>query len=120
MPSYAPRKLTKGFIDDLPYDGTGYLVRDTKVTGLLIAVNKTVKTYKVQRDLWRGQRGRRQLIKTVRLTLGSTEELTLDEARLKAEDRHPPDQARHRSQRAARRTEDRRLDRRDSVRRIRG
>ena len=49
-------------------------------------MNKTCKTYKVQRDLWRGQRGRRQLIKTVRHTSGSTEELTLEQARLKAED----------------------------------
>ena len=61
-------------------------MRDTKVTGLLLAVNKTVKTYKVQRDLWRGQRGRREFIKTVRHTLGTTEELTLEQARLKAED----------------------------------
>jgi integrase len=61
-------------------------VRDTKVTGLMVAVNKHSKSYKVQRDLWEGQRGRRTLIKTVRHTLGTTEDLTLEQARTKAED----------------------------------
>ena len=86
MSSYAPTKLTEGFIKGLPHEEKPYVVRDKKVTGLLVAVNKTCKTYKVQRDLWRGQRGRRQLIKTVRHTIGSTEDLNLDQARLKAED----------------------------------
>jgi integrase len=66
--------------------GTPCLIRDTKVTGLMIAVNKNSKSYKIQRDLWQGQRGRRTLVKTVRHTLGTTDELTLDEARKKAED----------------------------------
>ena len=86
MPRYKPTKLTEGFIKALPLDGSGYVVRDTKVVGLMIAANKSSKTYKVQRDLWQGQRGRRQLVKTVRHTLGSTQELTLDQARLKAEE----------------------------------
>ena len=85
MPRLAPRKLTEAFVKALPL-GEPALVRDTKVTGLLLAVNKRSKTYKVQRDLWRGQRGRRQLVKTVRHTLGTTDELTLEQARLKAED----------------------------------
>lgn len=86
MPTYEPTRLTERFIKDLPLNGSAYVVRDTKVTGLLLAVNKTSKSYKVQRDLWRGQRGRRQLIKTVRHTLGTIDELSLDQARLKAED----------------------------------
>lgn len=86
MPRHKPTKLTEGFIRGLTFDGIGYVVRDTKVVGLLVAVNKTCRTYKVQRDLWRGQRGRRQLIKTVRHTLGSTEDLALDDARAQAED----------------------------------
>ncbi|MFP4043091.1 MAG: integrase arm-type DNA-binding domain-containing protein [Rhodosalinus sp.] len=60
------------------------MVRDAKVTGLLVAVNKTGKSYKVQRDLWQGPRGRRVLVKTVRHTLGGTEEMTLDDARSRA------------------------------------
>ncbi len=85
MPRSEPRKLTEAFIKALPI-GTQILIRDTKVTGLMVAVNKQSKSYKIQRDLWSGQRGRRTLVKTVRHTLGTTEELTLDQARLKAED----------------------------------
>lgn len=81
----APRKLTEAFVKALPL-GAPLLIRDSKVTGLMVAVNKRSKSYKVQRDLWQGQRGRRTLVKTVRHTLGSTEDLTLDQARLKAED----------------------------------
>ncbi len=85
MSNHAPRKLTEGFVQSLQL-GAPTVVRDTKVTGLLLAVNKHSKSYKVQRDLWEGQRGRRTLIKTVRHTLGTTEELTLEQARTKAED----------------------------------
>lgn len=86
MPRYAPQKLTETFIKTLPHDGEGYVVRDTKVTGLLVAVNKSSKSYKVQRDLWQGPRGRRTLVKTVRHTLGSVDDLTLEDARSQAED----------------------------------
>ncbi|WP_323717163.1 tyrosine-type recombinase/integrase [Paracoccus aminovorans] len=68
----------------LKYEGKPAIVRDAKVTGLLVAVNKTGKSYKVQRDLWVGQRGRKVLVKTVRHTLGGTEEMTLDDARSRA------------------------------------
>jgi hypothetical protein len=50
----------------------------------MVAVNKSSKSYKVQRDLWTGQRGRRRKVKTVRRTLGTTQELTLDDARTRA------------------------------------
>lgn len=79
-----PEKLTEGYIRGLKFEGKAATVRDAKVTGLLVAVNKTGKSYKVQRDLWQGQRGRRTLVKTVRHTLGTTEELTLEEARTRA------------------------------------
>ena len=85
MPRTDPRKLTEAFVKALPL-GRSCLVRDTKVTGLMIAVNKSSKSYKVQRDLWQGQRGRRTLVKTVRHTLGSADDLTLEDARHKAED----------------------------------
>lgn len=86
MDTYAPQKLTEGYIKRLPFNGQAYFVRDLGVTGLLVAVNKSSKSYKVQRDLWRGQRGRRRLIKTVRHTLGTTEELNLDDARTRAQE----------------------------------
>ena len=79
-----PEKLTEGLIKGLKFEGKPTSVRDAKVTGLMVAVNKTGKSYKVQRDLWQGQRGRRKLVKTVRHTLGTTEELTLEEARTRA------------------------------------
>lgn len=85
MATAQPRKLTEAYVKALPL-GEPCIVRDTKVTGLMVAVNKRSKSYKVQRDLWQGQRGRRTLLKTVRHTLGSTDELTLEEARLKADD----------------------------------
>ncbi len=84
MPS--PTRLTARFIKGLIYKDRPYVVRDTHTTGLMVAVNKNSKSYKVQRDLWRGQRGRRRLIKTVRHTLGTTDELTLDEARTRAQE----------------------------------
>ena len=87
MVRHKPTKLTEGFINGLTVDGrTTCVVRDTKVTGLLVAVNKLSKTYKVQRDLWRGERGRRSLVKTVRVTLGTTDQLSLEAARLKAQE----------------------------------
>jgi integrase len=86
MENYAPQKLTEGLVKRLPFNGQAYFVRDLAVTGLLVAVNKSSKSYKVQRDLWRGQRGRRRLIKTVRHTLGTIDELTLDDARTRAQE----------------------------------
>jgi integrase len=79
-----PERLTEARVKALAYEGKPTVVRDTKVTGLLVAVNKTGKSYKVQRDLWVGPRGRKVLVKTVRHTLGGTEEMTLDEARSRA------------------------------------
>ena len=84
MPSNPPRKLTESFIKKLGFQDKSSVVRDTHTTGLMVAVNRHSKSYKVQRDLWRGQRGRRKLIKTVRHTLGTTEEMSLDEARTRA------------------------------------
>lgn len=65
----------------LSYKSTPYHVRDTAITGLFIAINKTCKSYKVQRDLWTGPRGARRLVKTVRYFLGNSPEMTLDDAR---------------------------------------
>ncbi|MDK3075547.1 integrase family protein [Sedimentitalea sp. JM2-8] len=79
-----PERLTEARVRSLAYEGKPAVVRDAKVTGLLVAVNKGSKSYKVQRDLWQGPRGRKVLVKTVRHTLGGTEEMTLDEARSRA------------------------------------
>ena len=79
-----PEKLTEAAVRALTFEGKPRMVRDTKVTGLMVAVNKTNKSYKVQRDLWVGERGRKRLVKTVSHTLGGTDEITLDEARSRA------------------------------------
>ncbi len=79
-----PTKLTEAFIRRLVYDGKPIVVRDTEVRGLMIAVHKHTKSYKVQRDLWVGEYGRRRKVKTVRRTLGTTDDLKLYEARIKA------------------------------------
>ncbi|MDH4037165.1 MAG: tyrosine-type recombinase/integrase [Candidatus Krumholzibacteria bacterium] len=79
-----PTRLTEAFIRQLAYEDKPVVVRDTIVKGLMVAVNKHSKSYKVQRDLWVGQRGRRRKTKTVRHTLGTTLELTLDDARTRA------------------------------------
>ncbi len=81
-----PRKLTETYIKGLKFDGKSYVVRDTHTTGLMVGINKRSKSYKVQRDLWKGQRGRQHFVKTVRHTLGSTDELSLDEARSRAQE----------------------------------
>ncbi|WP_417713994.1 tyrosine-type recombinase/integrase [Pseudophaeobacter arcticus] len=79
-----PERLTEGFVKGLRFEGKPSVVRDAKVTGLMVAVNKTGKSYKIQRDLWQGQRGRRKLVKTVRHTLGTTNEMSLEDARSRA------------------------------------
>ncbi len=86
MSKQAPVRLTEAFVQKLQFNDKLAVIRDTKVTGLMLVVNKCSKSYKIQRDLWEGQRGRRKLVKTVRLTLGTTEELSLDEARMRAEE----------------------------------
>ena len=79
-----PAKLAEAAVKALKYAGAPRVVQDARVTGLLVAVNQTGKSDKVQRDLWQGQRGRKRLVKTVRHTLGGTDEMTLDDARSKA------------------------------------
>lgn len=81
-----PRRLTEGYIRTLGYLDRPYTVRDTAVTGLLVQINQKSKSYKVQRDLYVGERGRRRFVKTFRRTLGTTDEMTLDEARTRAQE----------------------------------
>lgn len=68
-----PTKLTEAFIRRLVCEDKPIVVRDTTVTGLMITVHKHTKSYKVQRDLWVGERGRRRKAKTARHTLGTTQ-----------------------------------------------
>lgn len=81
-----PRRLTEGYIRSLDYNGRPFTVRDTAVTGLLVQINQRSKSYKIQRDLYVGERGRRQLLKTVRCTIGTTDVVSLDDARTRAQE----------------------------------
>ena len=82
-----PVRLTESAIKSLPFKSAQYVVRDKKVTGLMVVVSKASKSYTVQRDLYApGKRGNRQKLKTVRHTLGRTDEMPLDRARTLAED----------------------------------
>ena len=79
-----PTKLTEALVRSLEPSDKPYTVRDTAVKGLMLAVNKKSKSYKVQRDLWVGDHGRRRLVKTVRRTLGTADELSIKDARREA------------------------------------
>lgn len=85
---YAPRKLTESYIKSLEFNDRAYTVRDTHVVGLMVAVNKKSKSYKIQRDLYSAHKigTRRRLIKTVRHTLGTVAELSLPDARTQAKE----------------------------------
>lgn len=86
MSKHTPTRLTEAFVQKVQPQEKLVVIRDTKVTGLMLVVNKNSKSYKIQRDLWTGHRGRRRLVKTVRYTLGTTDDLTLEEARIRAEE----------------------------------
>lgn len=79
-----PTKLTKRFVERLEFDGKPYVVRDTTVRGLLVAVNAGSKSWKVQRDMRPGLAGRP--VSTIRHTLGRLDELDLDAARTRAQE----------------------------------
>jgi integrase len=73
-------RLTQKLVDAQRYESKTTFLRDEKTPGRILAVNKSSKTWKVQADLWH----RRKLVKTVRHTMGSTDDLSLDQARARA------------------------------------
>lgn len=77
-------KLTDARIRNAKFKGKSEQLRDSSLPGFFVAVNKKSKSYKIQADLYVGERGRKTLVRSVRVTLGRTDELTLDEARAKA------------------------------------
>ena len=72
-------KLTQDIVDSEKWSGKTRFVRDADTRGLILAVNRHSKTWKVQRDLWRSGK-----VKTIRQTLGNTDELSLKDARTRA------------------------------------
>ena len=78
------RCLTQQFVDGLAWDGTRRFIRDEDVKGLVLVVNRGGSSFVVQRDLWRGPRGRRRLLGTRRVLIGRTNAVSLKEARDRA------------------------------------
>jgi integrase len=65
-----PATWTQAFVDRLPFAAAGQqFYRDPKTPGLLLVVGKRTKTFTLQRDLWRGPRGRRTLVRTLRMAI---------------------------------------------------
>lgn len=80
-----PERFTEGFVKALKFEGKPYVVRDTRTVGFMVAVNKSSKSYKVQRDLWIKSVNPNGPVKTVRKTIGKVGEVSLSDARTKAE-----------------------------------
>lgn len=75
----AVERLTQKAVDARQWAGTTEFIRDAEVKGLILAINKTSKTWKVQRDMWQDRK-----VRTVRHTLGTADELSLKDARARA------------------------------------
>jgi integrase len=74
--------LNQKRVDAAEHETHPRFIRYAKTPGLILAVNKKQNTSKVQADLWRDWR----LVKTVRHTLGRTDELSLRDARERAQE----------------------------------
>src|SRR5690606_6369374 len=75
----AVERLTQKAVDARQWAGTTEFIRDAEAKGLILAINKTSKTWKVQRDMWQERK-----VRTVRHTLGTADELSLKDARARA------------------------------------
>ncbi len=79
-------RLTERMIQGCEWAGRETQLRDDKLPGFFLSVNKTRKSFKVQADLWQGVPGRRKLVRSIRHTIGTTETHSLADARLMAAD----------------------------------
>lgn len=60
----------------------GQTIRDTEQPGFLVQAGKRGHaSYKLQADLWQGERGQRRLVRTIRHTFAAVHEMAPDEAR---------------------------------------
>jgi hypothetical protein len=69
--------LNKRRVESAECESVPRHIHDARTPGLILAVNKGRNSWRVKADLWRGRR----MVKTVRHTLGTTDELDLDGAR---------------------------------------
>ena len=68
--SFSPRRLTQQFVESLIWTGKRTFIRDSDLKGFMVVVNKTSKSYMVQRDVWRGLRGNKKLLGPRRPLIG--------------------------------------------------
>lgn len=85
-PRAGPIKITEALVASLKPNGQRYVVRDTEVRGFMVAVNQRGMSYKIQKDLWIGEKGQRKLAKTVRRTIADVGTVSVKEARRRALD----------------------------------
>lgn len=78
------KRLTEKTIRSTTYTDAVLLLRDSKLPGFMVAINKTTKSFKIQADLYVGEPGRKVKVKTVRKTLGLFDTMSLEEARAEA------------------------------------
>lgn len=71
--------LTQKEVEKAEWSGKTQFIRDSETKGLILSVNKTSKTWKVQRDQRTDGR-----VRTVRHTLGDTRDISLKDARSRA------------------------------------
>ena len=79
-----PRRLTEQFINGLQWTGKRQFIRDSDLKGFMVIVNRTSRSYAVQRDVWKGERGTRRLVGTRRALIGRVGVISMKEARDKA------------------------------------
>src|SRR5688500_11794697 len=70
MMSCPPRRLTQQFIESLIWNGKRTFIRDSDLKGFMVVVNRTSKSYMVQRDVWKGPRGYKKLLGLRRPLIG--------------------------------------------------
>lgn len=74
--------LNEKFVGSLKFEGKAKDYRDIKIKGLIVTVNKYSKTYKWQREVRIRDASGQTQIKTLRRSIGTTDTLTLAEARV--------------------------------------
>lgn len=72
------QKITVSLLKSLK---AGATIRDTLQPGFLVQAGQRGASYKLQADLWQGERGRRRLVRTIRHTFARVDEMAPDEAR---------------------------------------
>ncbi|WP_282052142.1 hypothetical protein [Phaeobacter inhibens] len=77
-------RLTETSLKTKKWEGQSFQVRDSTLPGFFAEVNKQSISLKIQADLWVGEPGRRQKVRTVRRTIGRVGMMSVAEGRMLA------------------------------------